>query len=1034
MLSKGSGLVRVDLRLRSAAENKLLETHPWHARLLSCLHQAEEFGADWVYFRLHPGAGSPRPELFIYDWQDSLKLEAKRATLPELYCHLWNYGQVPILLALTPTTADLFNLLPQPLPDNYGIFPPPPLIESIPLSPADALALAGAAAKGVAKLQPPAWQRFSAVRFDNGSFWEAEQNRDLGSSATSALDALVSEMRDARIRIEKRTVLPGVSDDEKSAFVRRLLIITLMVRFLEDRGILPSCYFEDEEFLGAKSFTEILPHPRAVLRTILRLNEDFNGDVFHVDARLLEILREAHESSLAPIANFAAGNMQGQQPFFWQRYSFRHLPVEVISYVYEDFLGGKSQSFFTPHHLVDLLLDEAMPEKDVVAALKKNDPRRTDASAAFPVLDPAVGSGVFLAGAWRRLVEAFLVIEPSPSPAALKRLMTDNVFGVDIEKDSVELTIFSLCVALCSRFPQRPDDRSYVFNQLRELKFPSLKNSNVFERDFFVQRSSLLHDARRFRLIAGNPPFESDLKGEAQLTLDGTSPDEDDKAWPKVPDHQISYLFLRAVMPLLAADGTACLVQPASLIYNEKPAAFRRSLIENWQVSQVLDFASINGLFETRKKTKPGAASAKVGVKTVAVFIRRTLPTRDKPLLHATFRRTTLLNQRQVFEIDPQDLHWIPRDIAATEPRVWKANLLGGGRLLETYKALTAEGTLGDHINRMKKRGWVCSEGFIEADVESYRNSKVTDKKKRYEPAHKPERAEWDLLGTEALSEIGIDPNGIKRCGIEWYLWPRDDRLFSPPHLLIKEHESLPLALRESGDKLLFRHEIVGIAAPERDLPQLKAMYDALLSLRSSMPFFAAFGPRYLTGRQSAMLKKDILDLPYPEDGELVFRGVQKHLRDDVIKFMIPLIKDTEQTHGALNAAASEVDVKAYAKVFSGLMHSAYPGFHSVAVHDLDTAWCAAFHSGHGTPAAFGDSEALRRHVDGLLSHETGRALRTHRVVRLFSGDDFFILKPKSRRYWLKSAAVRDADATFGWLMKNAVRKAKSRVSTAGII
>lgn len=1035
MLSKGSGLVRVDSASRSASENELLESHPWRARLLSCLHRAGEFGADRVYFRLHPGAGAPRPELFIYDWQDSLKLEAKRATLPDLYRHLWNYGQVPLLLALTPTTADLFNLLPQPHPDKKGTFPFPPLIEAIPLSPADSLALAGAATKGLVKLQPPAWQRFSAFRFDNGAFWEAEENRDLGSNATSALDALVSEMRDARIRIEKTTVLPDVSEAEKEAFVRRLLIITLMVRFLEDRGILPTGYFKDADYLGAENFSQLLRHPRAVLRAIKRLNDDFNGDVFHIDDRLLEILRDAPESSLTPLANFAAGNMQGQQAFFWQRYSFRHLPVEVISYVYEDFLGGRSQSFFTPHHLVDLLLDEAMPEKEVVAALEKNDPRRADASAAFPVLDPAAGSGVFLVGAWRRLVEAFLVIEPSPPPAILKRLMTDNVFGVDIEKDSVELTIFSLCVALCSRFPQRPDDPSYVLNQLRELKFPSLKNSNVFERDFFVERSSLLNDSRRFRLIAGNPPFESDLKGEAQLTLDGTPEDEDGKKWPRVPDHQISYLFLRGVMPLLAEGGTACLVQPASLIYNEKPAAFRRSLIENWHVSQVLDFASINGLFETRKKSKPGSASAKVGVKTVAVFMHRMEPISDKPLLHATFRRTTLLNQRQVFEMDPQDLHWISRELTASEPRVWKSNLLGGGRLLETYQNLTANGTLGDHINRMKKeRGWVSSEGFIEADVESYTSEKASDKKKRYKPEHRPERAEWDLLETEALSEVGIDPSGIERCGVEWYLWPRDDRLFSPPHLLIKEHESLPLALRESGSTLLFRHEIVGIAAPESDRSQLRAMYDALLSLRASMPFFAAFGPRYLTGRQTAMLKKDILDLPYSGDGELIFRGVQKHLRDDVIEFMIPLIKDNDATHRGLAAAASEAQVKAYGKVFAKLMHSAYPSFHSVAVHDLDTAWCAAFHGGDGTPAAFGDGEALRQHVDGLLSRETGRALRTHRVVRFFAGEDLFIIKPKPRRYWLKSAGVRDADATFGWLMKKAVHKVKRRAPAAGII
>jgi hypothetical protein len=352
---------------------------------------------------------------------------------------------------------------------------------------------------------------------------------------------------------------------------------------------------------------------------------------------------------------------------------------------------------------------------------------------------------------------------------------------------------------------------------------------------------------------------------------------------------------------------------------------------------------------------------------------------------------------------------------------------------LETYKSLTSEGTLGDYITRMTKHGWITSEGFIEADIESYEGTKATSKKKRYTPVRRPERADWNLLETEALSVDGLDQTRIKRCGVEWYLWPREDGLFSPPHLLIKEHESLPLALREAGGVLLFRDKIVGVAVPESDLPQLRIIYQTLLDLRSSMPFFAAFGPQYLTGRQTATLKKDIFDLPYSENGTLVFSGIQKYLRDDVIEFMIPLIKDTAETHRELADAATEPQVKAYAKVFAKLMRSAYSNFHSVAVHDLDTAWCAAFHSGRGTPMAFGDSEALRKHVDGLLSHNTGRALRGHRVVRFFTGDNLFVIKPKPRRYWLKSAGVRDADASFGWLMKNAMRKA-GRGSAIGVV
>src|ERR1035441_10488725 len=300
----------------------------------------------------------------------------------------------------------------------------------------------------------------------------------------------------------------------------------------------------------------------------------------------------------------------------------------------------------------------------------------------------------------------------------------------------------------------------------------------------------------------------------------------------------------------------------------------------------------------------------------------------EKPLLHATFRRTAILNHRQVFEIDPQDLHWIPRNVASNDPRVWKANLLGGGRLLETYNSFREDQTLESYIVKMKReRQWVCSEGFIEADIDSYSKIKATDSKKRYTPQHKPERAGWDLLDTKGLSESGIDTSKIKRCGIEWYLWPRDERLFSTPHILIKEHESLPVAFRKTGSRLLFKHEIIGIAATKEDLHLLKMLNEFLLGVRPYMPFFASFGPRYLVGRQSAFLKKDVMDLPYPEDGKLIFRGVQKYLRDDVINFMIPLIKDTEAAHRQLAEPAKETKVKNYAKVFGDLMQSVYPDF-----------------------------------------------------------------------------------------------------------
>lgn len=283
---------------------------------------------------------------------------------------------------------------------------------------------------------------------------------------------------------------------------------------------------------------------------------------------------------------------------------------------------------------------------------------------------------------------------------------------------------------------------------------------------------------------------------------------------------------------------------------------------------EILDFASLSGPLKTRKenKTKNGDSEGKVRVKTVAVFIKRQEPNIDKPLLHVTFRRTTTLGQREVFEVDPQDLHWTSRNVAVNEPRVWKANLLGGGRLLETYKSLTNDETIGAKIGGMKSRGRVCSEEFTVGKPIQ----------------RKPKRKTWPLLQTDKFvkdTQLGecIQPDS----GLEYFERPRLDELFYPPKLLIKEREELPLCLFKDGGPLLFGHEAVGIKAPGQYFSLLEEMANALLGVRESFMFFAAFGPRYLTGRQSAVLKKDIMNLPYPKEGTLVFRGLQKHLRDD---------------------------------------------------------------------------------------------------------------------------------------------------------
>src|SRR6266487_6602478 len=95
---------------------------------------------------------------------------------------------------------------------------------------------------------------------------------------------------------------------------------------------LPSDFFGT--FLqGATSFFEVLREPTALLECVDALAEHFNGDVFHLTATEKY---EIEKADLYPFADAFEGKTSANQRHFWALYSFADLPVEFISYLYED--------------------------------------------------------------------------------------------------------------------------------------------------------------------------------------------------------------------------------------------------------------------------------------------------------------------------------------------------------------------------------------------------------------------------------------------------------------------------------------------------------------------------------------------------------------------------------------------------------------------------------------------------------------------------------------------------------------------------
>ena len=173
---------------------------------------------------------------------------------------------------------------------------------------------------------------------------------------------------------------------------RKLLILSLLIAYLEERGVFTSDYFGQFQ-RGATRFFEVLANGKALVKLLGALEERFNGHVFVLDDADRDALKGS--SQLARFAKLVEGREEPSgQLTLWQLYSFKDLPVELISHIYQIFVTDSDSSVYTPPFLVRLMLDEALSWARLDQLQERNE----------IILDPSCGSGVFLVEAYKRLV------------------------------------------------------------------------------------------------------------------------------------------------------------------------------------------------------------------------------------------------------------------------------------------------------------------------------------------------------------------------------------------------------------------------------------------------------------------------------------------------------------------------------------------------------------------------------------------------------------------------------------------------------
>jgi hypothetical protein len=928
--------------------------------LTLCL--AQELKASAVYFRRIEGRSSV-PQIFIYDNSNSDN-NISQDELNDIHRRIWSSGVVPLYYIFDKTEVRIFNCRK---PVNKT---------TLKATPFDVFSLVSDAHK-----------KYSAGLFQNGSFWETEENRDRFKADNSSNNKLIDELK----RIQKK-----FSENQNVDICNKLLVLSILVKYLEERkdkngnpAALKPEYFNRYDKAG--SFCDVLRKNKCT-ELFADLSREVNGKIFVLSDDEKSELKKLDQSKLA---DFLDAKLEGKQHVFWKLYDFNYIPVELISRIYEEFIPDRKDITHTPVHLVNFMVDECMP----IHLPKDN----------IKIIDVSCGSGIFLVAAFKRIVQWWQKKQfektdeiRHPTLAKLKSILTDSIYGVDLERESVRLATFSLTLALLDIL-----DPTKMWDELTKEKLTDLSD-NIIKKDFFDFKTN-----KKFDLVIGNPPFNPPIEGK----------DETDKKkkreeyWKNltkkveidfdIPDKNIALLFLQQSIKFLKKNGLLSLVMPSgALLYNDT-LHFRKSFLSKYNVPQIFDFSSLSPILFPNRNV------------AVSVIFAQNKEPDNKDILHVVIKRTITTKEKLFFEIDKYDLYYVPKELATTEPLIWKANLFGSGHLYHLLKRLQNLRTLKKYLKEKKKNhGWFFAEGYTPLG----------------DSTEKPQKASWltnkkwiptEKFINDCIDDVDID---IEKARL-FHRNSEDNKLiFQSPHVLIRETPSLPIAFCK--DELIFRRHIIGIYAPERQKHELLKMRKDIIANKElyKMLLLSTSGKAGVSRSVSTIYMKDIMALPYPENlDELRTSKAEQIICDDVLNYGIDQLSKGEEAK-INNENANKRTITEFAKIFCTSLNSIYKekGKEFYPLEHIESISFICLPFAYGDPDKKEISEEQKAEIEaGDLSslldnpQEEGNILYK-RIIKLYHRKDMvFLIKPKILRYWLKSIALRDANEVFSDLVSS---------------
>lgn len=403
---------------------------------------------------------------------------------------------------------------------------------------------------------------FSSDAVQKGSFDKYVESNKKKKGTAEVDSVFLDQMEEWRKLLAKNIALRNTSLTirELNFAVQKTIDRIIFLRICEDRGI------EDYgQLMALQNGTNIYERLKGIYD---RADERYNSGLFHFSE---ENKRPEQPDTITPkiiIDDKTLKEIFSHLYYPESPYEFSVLPADILGQVYEQFLGKVIRLtpshqavvedkpevkkaggvYYTPTYIVNYIVE------NTVGKLLEN--KNLKDISKIKVLDPACGSGSFLIGAFQYLLNWHLKqytvntsttkkILASKQPAIYqvsnggyllttaekKRILLNNIYGVDIDSQAVEVTKLSLLLKVLEG-----ESEETITNQMkffRERALPDLSNNikcgnSLIGPDFYDQMEmQFLDDEEKLRInvfdwktefkeimdgggfdvVIGNPPY-----------------------------------------------------------------------------------------------------------------------------------------------------------------------------------------------------------------------------------------------------------------------------------------------------------------------------------------------------------------------------------------------------------------------------------------------------------------------------------------------------------------------------------------------